>query len=326
MAKDTYGQEVDPSSFLRQDEEEQGLGHIPTGQGSVIGPSKRGRAAMKHRLTGGKDKIRVTEMKAQIAAYWSAGETYAEIASKVSDEFGLEGIDRVSAHGIQYHVKRLLETARERANLHINERMALVLARYDQIEMLATEAYFASMQTSTRNYERQIKRAKSADREKQLAKDVKVERERIARINERRLAQKKAPIVGKLPDHIIGELPDILVDTAEHIKEYERVEDRPAGDPRFIAMLIDINDKRAKLWRLLDKTDAANPDQELARLPDDERAQLLSTVLHSVMMRRTGDTGALAVAGPLGGFQEGEEPVVVVEDTEEEVEIDWDFD
>lgn len=328
MAKDMYRQEVDPGLFLREDEEQQGLGMVG-GTTSTLGPTRKGRRHMLKRLSGGKDLMRIVEMKAQIAAYWRDGESYAEIATQVSDEFGLEGTDRIGANGIHYHVKKMIATAREKATLHVNERMALILARYDQIEMLVTEAYFASMQTSTRNYQRQIKRAKSQDREKQLTADIKRERERLEVINKRRVEMKKAPLKGKLPDHVLGELPDILIDTAEHITELERVEDRPAGDPRFLAQLIDINDKRARLWHLLDKSDAGNPDQELAKLPDEERAQRMSAVLHSVMMRRTGDTGTLAPAGPLGGFQDGDLPVELQETPEEVDEnndIDWDFD
>lgn len=328
MAKDTYTAEVSPLSFLRQDEEEQGL--IPNG-GNGPPVRRRGRHAPG---TLGRDKITMAEMKVQMTSLWKEQFTYVEIAERVNDEFGLVGEEAIKGAAVQYHIKTLLDTARKQSLMHVNERQALILARYDQIEMLATEAYFASMSSDTINYERQIKRAKSKDREKQLAADLKRERKRVERANIKRAKEHRPLLHATEPDPIVGDLPDLLETTAENIKEYQRTESKPAGDPRFLAMLIDITDKKARLFHLLNRTDVENPDQELAKLPDEERRSRMAAVLHQAMTRRTNDKGALAEAGPLGGFQEGEEPdpltrieIAEPEEIEEQApEVEWEFD
>ena len=326
MAKDTYNGGIDPNSFLRQDEEEAGL--IPNGGfGSPV--RRRG----KNRLAGGRDKLTMAEMKTMMSSMWREQYTYVEIAEKVNDEFALEGDDRIKPTTISYHIKSLLDSAKKRAAMHITERQALILARYDQIEWLATEAYFASMETDTINYERQVKKARSREREKQIADGYKRECRRVEKINKKRKAAHRELLPMPVPtDPVVGDLPDLLEVTSENIKEYERKESKPAGDPRWVAMLIDITDKKAKLFHLLEKRDGENPDQELAKLTDEERVSRLAAVLHAAKSRATGDKGLLAPPSPLGGFAEGDEPTPQPEPESEEgpeeveVEVEWEFD
>lgn len=321
MANEIYEPEVSPSAIRLIDEEEQGLHAVSNGQ-------VRSHNGRNKNVGNGRDKLTMAEMKVQMSAFWKEGLTYAEIADRVSDEFSLEGDDRLQTNNISKHIASLLKTARGQAALHINERMALVLARYDQIEMLVTEAYFASMSSETTNWERMIKQARSKTREKQLAEEIKRERVKLEVLNANRKNGHRKMIESSF-DHVIGDLPDLMVLTNENVKEYTRREVKPAGDPRFIAQLIDINDRRAKLWHLLDKTGAMNPDQDMAKLPDEERRSRMVAVLHAAMTRRTGDTGTLAPPTPLGGFPEGEIPleariqVIDPEDVEED-EIEWD--
>jgi hypothetical protein len=323
MANNSYNQEVAPNQFLLAEEEEQGLIKNSMLMGN---PVRRGRS----RSAGGgsRDKLTMAEMKARISSFWKDGDSYIEIADQVSDEFGLEGEHRLKPRNIGYHVSQMLASAKKLQMLHINERQALILARYDQIELLCTEAYFASMTSETKNYEKQIHRAKSKDRGKQMVEDLKRERERISEINSRLSAQKQKRIREDPLDDPLGDLPFILRKTSEKVKKYKRTESKPAGDPRFLQMLIDINDKRAKLWGLLNRSDNADPDQELAKLSDEERQSKIASLIHAAKMRITGDTGALAPASPLGGFQEGDEPETheLVEHAEDEGQIDWEFD
>lgn len=326
MANDNYTSGVDPTAIVRVDEDVLGLEPTPSGNGKV-------RRRRRDRFNGsGKDKITLAEMKSFMTAYWRDGDTYVEIAEKVSDQFKLEGDDRIGASGVHYHIKSLLKTAQKQALLHITERQALILARYDQIEMLVTEAYFASMETTTMNYEKLIKQAKSKVREKQLAEDLKREKERVFKVNLERKDKHRALIKGNFPDSIIGDLPELMEMTAKNLKKFSRVESRPAGDPRWVAMLIDITNKRAQLFGLLNRTDNTNPDQELAKLSDEERESRMAAVLHAAMSRKTGDKGLLAPASPLGGFSEGQKPepeaieVEAIEVPDDYVsEVAWEF-
>lgn len=322
----TYEQHgVDPALIRRVDDED---GLIINGAQTVPVVKKR------RNETGVRDKITLANMKARMSAYYKDGATYIEIADRVSDEFGLEGDERLSINNIEYHISALLKQARKQASSHINERMALALARLDQIEMLVTEAYFASMKTDTIHYERMVKNARTKDRAKQIKEDHEREVKRVERINKKRAAKhmklKPLPVL----DHVVGDLPELMVMTAENIKEFSRSESKPAGDPRFIAQLIDLASERAKLWGLYNRQETTNPDQDLARMPDAERSSRLAAVLHASKTRATTEpSGILASAGPLGGFNEQDKPTIkkvdpeelAAEDQESE-QPDWGFD
>lgn len=297
MANDNYSTGVAPNSILLASEAEQGMSN-----NGGAGPPVRRRG--RNRSLGGskRDKLTMAEMKSQMSALWKEQYTYVEIADKINEQFALEGDDQVKPNNIQYHIKSLLDTARKQSALHINERQALILARYDQIEMLATEAYFASMQSDTTNYERMVKQARSKDREKQILETYQREKKRVERINKKRAAAHRKLLPVPTMDSVRGDLPDLLVTTAENIKEYIRTESKPAGDPRWIALIMDIQEKRAKLFGLLNRTDISNPDQDLAKLPDEERESRMAALLHRVQTRATGDVGNLADPSPLGGL------------------------
>lgn len=270
--------EVDPFGVVREDESSKGL----------IKNGLNGKLRRLGRLAGGvRDKITMAEMKARMSALWKDGETYIEIANKVSDEFGLEGDARFKANGIHYHIKSLLAEWRERSMLSVDEKQALVLARYAQLEDICTNALFASMEgKETRYYERQLDKARSKKREQWIREEIKREREE----NEGNID------VGQ--DN--GGMEDALVNMQERIKEYSRVE-MSAGEAKWMAFLIDINHKRAQLWNLLAKREVTNEDQEMARLSDEDRTERMAAVLRSALMRATEDKGNLAPPAPLGG-------------------------
>lgn len=334
MANNGYTSGIDPHMVLRVGEPVvEAL--VPVENG---GPPPRKRRRGRDRwVSSGRDKLTMALMKASMTAYWKDGNTYVEIAELVNDEFHLEGDDQIGAHNIQYHIKRQLEMARKQSLLHISERQALMLARYDQLEFMCMEAYFASCQgTNTKHYEKIIKKARSKDREKQLIKDRKREQDRVDRINKKRAKEHRKTIKPRFSDPIVGDLPDILITTSEVIKEYGRSETKPAGDPRWVAMLIGIAEQRSKLWNLVNRSDIANADQELAKLPDEERRSRMAATLHAALSRRTQDVGALAPPSPLGGFIKGDEPtiaeqitIVEPDDPTEETDIpvvEWEWD
>lgn len=275
---------------------------------------RHGGRRMKGRLAGGvRDQHTMAEMKVRMSALWRDGELYHVIAEKVSDEFGLEGDKRLTANGIHYHLKNMKEQWRAMSLLHIDERQALVLARYDQLEMLITEAYFASCAgRSTKNFEKQIQQARSKKREKELQEGIREDYE--GRVNHKN--KNNAALQFEFDD---GDLPETLVLTEEKIKRSRRREETPAGDPRLLAQLIDINDKRAALWGLKSKT-IQTDDAERAALSDEQREERLAAVLQTVMNRKTSGGSLantnLATPAPLGGWAEGEGPdTPLMEDT-----------
>jgi hypothetical protein len=249
-----------------------------------------GGMRIKGRLAGGvRDKLTMAEMKARISALWKDGATYLDIAETVSDEFGLEGDVRLKANGIHYHIKSMLDHWRNIGLLNIDQKQAMVLARWDQLESICLEAYFKSMEgNSTEYYEKQVTRAKSKDREEWF-------RQQIA--EERAAAQQE----NRKPEvHDLTLMAEQLFVTDEKIKEWRRDEQTEAGDPRWIKLMIEINDKRCKMWGLYNKDkDAANPDQEMARLADSERDQRLVAVLTAASNRVSGSKGLLAKPAPI---------------------------
>ena len=289
--------------------------------GTIV-DGKNGGRRMKGRLAGGvRDQLTMAEMKARMASLWKDGALYIDIAATVSDEFGLEGSHRFNANSIHYHIKNLKKYWRDIGLLHVDERMSLILARYDQLEMLAMEAYFASCTgRNTTNYEKSIERARSRDREKILREQIQQERER--RSEELHGNQKGKPQFEFQFDD--GELEDTLVTTHERIKEYSRQEDNLAGDPKWISILVDINDKRAALWGMKNRRGPTNEDQERAKLSDEQRDQRLAAVLNAAIGRREKSKTNLAEMAPLGGWTETDEnPNTTTDTIEVPVDTEW---
>lgn len=285
-----YKYEVEPYQLTREDES----------NGGVIGSGLNGGTTrLRGRLAGGvRDKITMGQMKARMASLWKDGKLYATIADAVSDEFGLEGDHRFKANNIHYHIKEMLRYWRETSLLSVDERQAMLLARLDQLEMLITEAYFASMQgKQVKGYERQINRIlkKPDEALDEFKEQIESEREGLTRKQKKRML------------HTNGELEDLLAITEEKIKEVSRVEDVGYGDPKLLKLLLDVNDRRARLWQMYNRKDGANADQEMAKLSDDQRVERMAAILHNARMRKSGDKGRLAPAAPLGGFKDGTE-------------------
>lgn len=280
--------EADPSALKRADAPE------------YNDPEAGAQEALERR--GGRervarDRLTVANMKAQIAALYRDGVYLDEIAARVSAQFSLP--QPISAKTVQYHIQQMVLYWRQAGLKSMDEKQAMLLARIDQIETLATEAYFASIEGRvTTNWERQISRARSkaADR----ARTVQVKGDRMSAAAEGGLEAVKE--VEEQQQE--GQLPDILITTEEKIKEYERIEENPAGDPRFLALMMDCVDKRAKLWGAYVKEHESNdPDREYALLSDSERETRMATILQQAAMRREHRRGNLAPSAPLGGHE-----------------------
>jgi hypothetical protein len=282
--------EADASALRRVEDPEHGITEATERR------EERGRQRVA------RDRLTVASMKAQIAVLYRDGIYLDEIAARVSAQFQLD--PPLSPKTVQYHVQQMVEYWRGVGLKSMDEKQAMLLARIDQIEMLATEAYFASMQgKSVTNWERQIQRARSKAAERGNRERVKGDRMSAA-------AEGGLEAVRAVEDEQQeGQLPDILVTTEEKIKEYERIEESPAGDPRWVTIMLDCVDKRAKLWgAYVKEMGADDPDREYAMLSDKERETRMATVLQNAAQRRQQRLGALAPSAPLGGHPEGEEP------------------
>jgi hypothetical protein len=247
----------------------------------------------------GRDKLTMAEMKAQISNMWKHGDKYLDICEAVNDQFGLEGDERISVHDIKYHINTQINFWRQQGLLNIDEKQAMILARYDQLEMIATEAYFASCQGSrTYHFRKQEHRARSKEMDKTILKSI---------LGKNRKIKEK----GKKPKtHEAGDLMDNLILTQQKVDETSKMEERPAGDPRWLALMIEINNKRAQLWGLFSRAEQSSQEQEFARLPDEVRERRMAAILQQAQARRNKNIGleALAPSSPLGGFKPEDVP------------------
>jgi hypothetical protein len=262
-------------------------------------PTRVGQKYIRGRNAGTtRDKLAQAQLKASIAGLWRDGNAYQEIADRINDQYGLN----MTKDGVKYHITTQLEYWRKLSLSRIDERQAMLLARLDQIEQLAIAAYFSSMMDrEVTNYEKQIERAKQQPNKVELQKRIRKERTDIAR------AKHKGEQV-EMPFQEDGELGDSLIVMSEKIKEYLRTETNPAGDPRFLQIMLEINKQRAQLWGIWNRKEEDSNDMSLTKLTDEDRYKRLAAILDTVAQRRTKDVGALAPAAPLGGFDEGAEP------------------
>ena len=261
------------------------------------------------RVTGGvRDKLTNATMKADIAAFWRNRDTYKEIAEKISDRYGLVGPARITEDAIHWHIKRMLEYWRDKAMARIDERQAVILARFDQLESICTEAYFRSVEGKTTNHHnKQLTRARSKDREKQLL-DKELEKRAKEEKNPENDARRVKPVYAETFAEA-GEIGDLLAITEEKINETTRTETALAGDVKWITLMFQINKERAKILGLYNVQNQLDPDQEAAKLSGEERALRINALLQTARDRRQAQTNMLADPAPMGGFKEGDEPV-----------------
>jgi hypothetical protein len=281
----------------------------------VEGTNGNGRMQeRKHRLpmhrsstgsAGGRDKLTMAEMKAQISAMWKNGDRHIDICKRVNEEFALEDDEQITTHTIQYHIKQQIEYWRQQGLINIEEKQAMILARYDQLESIATEAYFASCEGQrTYHFRKQEHRARSKEMDKHIMKSI------LGKNRKARSKGKKIEINGN------GDMMDNLMLTQQKVDEATKVEERQAGDPRWLALMIEINSKRAQLWGLLSRAEQSSQEQEFARLPDEVREKRMAAILQQAQARRNKSLGLgdLASSSPLGGFKEEDAPKVPVAD------------
>lgn len=324
MAKGEAGESIDPLAFTK----------IDKAHGArILDPEQKGWENRKpsfiqqrsYRYPGGvRDRLQMAQMKAGMASLWSDGESYRDIAEKISDKYNLEGDERISANGIHYHIKQMLAYWRQKGLALMDERQAIILARFDQIESLAVEAYFASMEGKrTYHKNKQIEKARSKGREKQLLdKERDKRREHLAE-DKRRTQQDLFIDTGELSD-----MEEMLRVTAKKIQTNMRHEENQAGDPKFLNIIFAVNRERAKILGLYDRKNHDDADAESVKLTDEQRQLKIATIISAAKERRSQQANMLADPAPLGGFEDssadgnGHVPEITNPD---EVEIDWGF-
>lgn len=257
-----------------------------------------------------KNKLLTAQIKARVTAMFRDDMDRHAIVRAISEEFGLTEEEEISPAFITRSVNDAVTYWKEKSMLHIDERQALVLARLDQIEVLATEAYFASCKgKKTTIFEQQLERGHNNNGMEDIENVQRSKREYNKSFNTR-----VSDVSVRARDYQFmadGDIEDLMEETAQKIKKIIRIEKNPSGDPRFLNIVLDINEKRAKMWGLYERKDRdKDNEQTLARLPDEVREQRILAILHTAKNRSKdltdlgGKSGMLASPQPLGGFKE----------------------
>lgn len=290
--------EIDPVSFTREDEHYAGL--LPT-------MNPKGGVSLRRpgRMAGGvRDKITQGIMKASMAALWRDGDTYVEICRKINEQFNLDPeTEAISPHTIHYHVKSMLDYWRQKAAARIDERQAAILTRFDQVEALALEAYWASCEgKSTQQKNKQITRARSDERlDNQVKKEVAT---REGMFNGRSTENTRNKKFSWATDGDLEGLEDSLSEVQERIQNNVRTESNHAGDVKFLSLVFQINRERAKILGLYQKRDVDDASGQAALMSDEQREARVVNILKAARERREKQANMLADPAPLGGFQE----------------------
>lgn len=283
-------------------------------------PSSIGKKFVKSRAAGTtRDLLSQAQLKAGIAGLWRDGAGYEDIANRVSEEYGVN----ISKDTVHYHVKNMLKFWRDLSLERVETRMAMLLARIDQIDALASEAFFRSLQgKTTEYYDKQVDKARSKEFGKQLLDTIKEEQLHLKKTRNKKKKKKgeaqdlfdeyeQQRTMYEALDSLInaddGDILDKLIITQEKIKEYVRTEDNVAGDPRWLTIMLDCNKQRAQLWGIPQKQDLTQ-DGQLARLSDAERSSRIVAILTTAKTEREAQLGTLAPASPLGGFDKAPVP------------------
>lgn len=254
------------------------------------------------------------KMRLYIASlYGDPDTTLSAIIESVQEEFELEV--PLTVKQVQGHIKAQVEMWRKESLKHIDEKLAMVLARIEQIEELATEAYFNSMQGKVVHYyENQIDKARERKTQTKMRERALKKPTPETDLLEEALweeAERKAE-ASNSDDFGHTSMENMLVTTAQKIKEYKRFEETSAGDKGFLVIMLECARERAKLWGLYVKDKSLeNPDAEFARLSDTDRAERMSVLVQGVKARmglpQRNTMAQLAPHQPLGGFKSLEE-------------------
>lgn len=248
------------------------------------------------------------QLKARVIAMWAKDSDYAEIVEQVNSDFGLTGPFAITTNTVARYIHKQLEYWRDRCASTVDEKMALTLMRFNQIEEMASQAFFDSKKGKvTTNFLKKINTVKSQKHE-----------DKIAAV----MALEKAGTSSMLGDDL---LKDAIQVTAEEIRNSTSRDADGPGDPRFLTIMMQANKERAQLWNLYKRTDAVSGDQEFARMSDDQRTERLVAIISAAKNRTVGlDATNLAPAAPLGGFAEGKEPSPAERGEVDIDDFDWD--
>lgn len=277
----------------------------------------------------GLEEVTQAQIRAEMAALYKEGESHAEIAERLNEKYGLQGPYRMTSGTISKNISALKSYWRAVGALHIDEKQALLLSRLDYLEAICINAYFASCEGKrTSYYERQLDRAKSKERQKNIKEDLEAERE--GRVSKR---AKDNPVqkAKELMFSDLGNDEENVTVLAEKIKKFERTETSMAGDPRWMAQILNITEQRAKLLQMYNRKAPDDEDVKRAKLSDEERRQRFAAVINQVAIRKQIESGAtnLAPAASLGGTRADQPTVKELAPLPEEVlgeEATFEFD
>lgn len=318
MAKRTK-ERIDTVNHLEFSERDKALGGArlqedPEGLIPVYDIMGRKRWRRKGRLAGGvRDRILMAQMKAGMAALWADGHSFKEIAERVSDFYELEGDHRMTDKSIQYHLRNMLLYWQQKGLALIDERQAAVLARFEQIESLAVEAYFASMEDeSTTHISSQIEKGLSYNGQRETVKGNRGRSEKNKTRQGKAYRDPKLFIDGTTDAEDnpldISSWGDDLVVVSHKTNESTKIKQNNAGDPKFLNIMVNINAQRARILGLFNRTDrGGDATSEAAKLSDEQRQARIATILSAARERRNKSANMLADAAPLGGHADGEE-------------------
>lgn len=256
-------------------------------------------------------RTQLARLRARCSALYANGMYMTEIIETVNTDFELYDAP-LEAADVRRYIDEQVRFWRKEGTKHIDDKKAMMLAKIDMIEEMATNAYFASMEgRSTYTYEKQLNSVKTQNEQDALREnglpnsyETKQRKPLMNRVQDSfEDAWADVPIKSDdlRPTFTDGNLPNSLLVLNEKIKEFRRLETNKAGDPRWLKLMLDCIEKRAKLWGLYVKDAIADDDdRQFARMTDKERMGRVGNILEQVAGRVAAKQPALlASAGPL---------------------------
>jgi DNA-binding MarR family transcriptional regulator len=243
------------------------------------------------------DRVTVERTRAEIAGLYSEGVYLHVIAERMN----------MTRAGVQYHLNQLVNYWREMGLKSMDAKKAHELAYLSRLERLATEAYFASMQgRRTTMKETTVESLRRNLRYNEQAKRKRAEKE-TEREDEVELSAEEVEAARQAEQAEMWE-QEAQTPHNEKTKEYERVEDNEAGDPRWMQILMELSDRRCKLWGLYVK-EAVPGEDEASRLEPEARGKRIAAIIDEARRRQQvvlAQGGAGAPPPPAGPEQQGD--------------------
>jgi hypothetical protein len=241
------------------------------------------------------DGIKEAEKRAVMSELW-ADENLSgrDVADEYNRRFGTLLTPKMVQYKIQHQIRKW-----ERIGLKaVATRKAMALARIEQLEALAQDAYFASMEGRTiEGHQSTIDQV-----QKKSKKNNNTIREQVESV-----FAEVAGRNGYVPNEVLnpdGALADNVELVNQKIHQYRKLEHNKAGDVKFLKLMRDLNRDRIDIYNLTKYDTEDDPNKQAALLTDDERTTRVNTIFHNAKIRAIAGTMGLAQPEPLGGFKE----------------------